>query len=92
MGPMTAAVLPWVTGAFALGLLCCAWRLLRGPDVCDRIVALDTLYINALALFVVLGVQQQSALAFEAALLIALLGFVGTVALARHAARQRVIA
>jgi multicomponent K+:H+ antiporter subunit F len=91
MGPWTAAVLPWVIGALALALLCCAWRLLRGPDLCDRILALDTLYIDALALFVVLGIQQQSALAFEAALLIALLGFVGTVALARHAARVGVM-
>lgn len=91
MGPWTAAVLPWVIGALSLALLCCAWRLLRGPDLCDRILALDTLYIDALALFVVLGIQQQSALAFEAALLIALLGFVGTVALARHAARVAVM-
>lgn len=91
MGPWTTMVLPWVIGALALALLCCAWRLLRGPDLCDRILALDTLYIDALALFVVLGIQQESALAFEAAVLIALLGFVGTVALARHAARVGVM-
>jgi len=91
MGPWTATVLPWVVGALALALLCCAWRLLRGPDLVDRILALDTLYIDALALFVVLGIRQQSALAFEAALLIALLGCVGTVALARHAARVGVM-
>ena len=47
-----AAVLPWVMVAFALALALNAWRLLRGPGLPDRILALDTLYINALALLV----------------------------------------
>ncbi|MCK6424422.1 MAG: K+/H+ antiporter subunit F [Burkholderiaceae bacterium] len=72
-------------------LLICGWRLLRGPTPVDRVLALDTLYINALALVVLLGIRQGSALYFEAALLIALLGFVGTVALARWLSRGDVI-
>lgn len=81
---ITAAVLPWVTGALALALALAAWRLLRGPGLPDRILALDTLYIDALALLVVLGLQQGTAVYFEVALLIALLGFIGTVVLARY--------
>lgn len=77
-------VLPWVAGAFALAMACCAWRLLRGPDPADRIVALDTLYVNALALLVLLGLVRGSPLLFEVALGIGLFGFVGTVLLARH--------
>ena len=46
------ALLPWVALAFVLALLLNAWRLLRGPGLPDRILALDTLYINALALLV----------------------------------------
>jgi multicomponent K+:H+ antiporter subunit F len=68
----------------ALALALNAWRLLRGPGLPDRILALDTLYINALALLVVLGLWQGTQVYFEVALLIALLGFIGTVALARY--------
>jgi multicomponent K+:H+ antiporter subunit F len=82
-----AAVLPWVMAAFVLALLLSAWRLLRGPSLPDRILALDTLYINALALLVLEGVRQGSAVYFEVALLIGLLGFVGTVALSKFVVR-----
>lgn len=82
-----AAVLPWVMAAFVLALLLSAWRLLRGPSLPDRILALDTLYINALALLVLEGVRQGSAVHFEVALLIGLLGFVGTVALSKFVVR-----
>jgi multicomponent K+:H+ antiporter subunit F len=85
--PLLSAVLPWVLGAFALALLLAAWRLLRGPSLPDRVLALDTLYINALALVVVLGLAWQNKLMFEVALLIGLLGFVGTVVLARYLLR-----
>jgi multicomponent K+:H+ antiporter subunit F len=73
--------------AFVLSFL----RLLRGPDTADRILALDTLYINAVALLVLLGVQLGSPLYFEAALLIALMGFVGTVALAKYLLRGDIV-
>ncbi len=68
-----------------------AWRLLRGPDATDRIAALDTLYINAAALIVLYGVHVGRADFFEAALLIALLGFVSTMALAKFLLRGDII-
>ena len=67
------------------------WRLLRGPSAPDRILALDTLYINTIALLVLLGIHLSSALYFEAALLIALMGFVGTVALCKYLLRGDII-
>ena len=67
------------------------WRLLRGPSVIDRVVALDTMYINTVALLVLLGVQRGSSLYFEAALLIAMVGFVGTVALCKFVLRGNII-
>jgi hypothetical protein len=51
------ALLPWVLGCWPLALALAAWRLLRGPGLPDRVLALDTLYINALALLVVLGLM-----------------------------------
>ena len=84
---LLATVLPWAIGGFALALLLNAWRLLRGPGIPDRILALDTLYINALALLVLLGVWQGTDLYFEAALMIAMLGFVGTVVLCKYLLR-----
>jgi multicomponent K+:H+ antiporter subunit F len=67
------------------------WRLVRGPSAADRIAALDTAYINAVALLVLLGIARDSALYFEAALLIALLGFVGTVALCKFVLRGDIV-
>ncbi len=76
-----------VTAAVALSF----WRLLRGPSAPDRILALDTLYINTIALLVLLGIHLHSALYFEVALLIALMGFVGTVALCKYLLRGDII-
>lgn len=76
-----------VAAAFAMS----AYRLLAGPSAPDRILALDTLYINAIALLVLLGIALASPLYFEAALLIALMGFVGTVALCKFLLRGDII-
>jgi multicomponent K+:H+ antiporter subunit F len=85
------AVLPWVMVAFALALALNAWRLFRGPGLPDRILALDTLYINALALIVVLGLWLETKAYFEAAMLIALLGFVGTAVMAKFVMRGDIV-
>lgn len=68
----------------AAALLLNLYRLLRGPDATDRILALDTLYINVVGLVVLLCIAAGSKIYFEAALIIALLGFIGTVALAKY--------
>ena len=67
------------------------FRLLRGPHAQDRVLALDTLYVNALILLVTGGMRTGSTLYFEAALLIGALGFVATVALAKFLLRGEVI-
>lgn len=79
--------LAFVAGAFLLNF----WRLMRGPSALDRILALDTLYVNAVALIVLIGVYRGTSLYFEAALLIAMLGFVGTVALSKFVLRGDII-
>jgi multicomponent K+:H+ antiporter subunit F len=84
-------VLPIVVGILALALALAAWRLLRGPSAPDRVLALDTLYINALALLVALGVWLNTSLYFEVALLIGLLGFIGTVCVATFLLRGRIV-
>ena len=88
---MIAIALDISAAAILLAIVLCGVRLLRGPEVTDRILALDTLYINVVALVVILGMRQQTALLFEAALIIAMLGFVSTVALARYLTRGDVI-
>jgi multicomponent K+:H+ antiporter subunit F len=66
-------------------------RLARGPDLVDRILALDTLYVNAVALLVLYGIQLGADRYFEAALLIAMLGFLSTVAFAKFLTRGDII-
>ena len=63
------------------------WRLLIGPNIPDRILALDTLYVNTIALVILFGLKQGSMLYFEAALLIAIMGFIGTIALSKYLLR-----
>jgi multicomponent K+:H+ antiporter subunit F len=75
----------------ALAMLFTVYRLLRGPHAQDRVLALDTLYVNAMILMVTFGIRSGSALYFEAALVIAMLGFVATVALAKFLLRGEVI-
>lgn len=88
---MTQLVIPYVEGMFCLAAVLCFVRLLRGPSLPDRILAQDTLYVVVLALLVLLGIAFETTIYFEAALLIALLGFVGTVALAKFLLRGRLI-
>ncbi|GAB7563646.1 K+/H+ antiporter subunit F [Methylobacillus pratensis] len=76
-----------VSAALALN----AWRLLKGPSAPDRILALDTLYINTIALLVVFGIHIKSMVYFEAALLIALMGFIGTIAMCKYLLRGDII-
>ena len=78
-------------GLFVLALLLNLYRLLRGPTLPDRALALDTMYINSIALIVVYGIQVDSKLYFEAAMLIALIGFVSTVAVAKYITRGDII-
>ncbi|MDZ3823332.1 MAG: K+/H+ antiporter subunit F [Pseudoxanthomonas sp.] len=72
-------------------MLLCLWRLLRGPTVADRILALDTLYINTIAMLMLFGMYLRSAIFFEVALIIAMLGFVGTVVLCKYLIRGDIV-
>jgi multicomponent K+:H+ antiporter subunit F len=74
-----------------LALLLNLWRLFKGPDITDRILALDTLNINAIALLVLFGIHAASTVYFEAALLLAAMGFVATAALSKFLLRGDII-
>ncbi len=78
-------------GMVVLATLLNVYRLIKGPDAPDRVLALDTLYINAIALIILLGITLGTRLYLESALLIAVMGFVGTVAMAKHLKRGSVI-
>jgi multicomponent K+:H+ antiporter subunit F len=88
---MLETVIPIAYALVALAFLMSFWRLIRGPDAPDRILSLDTLYVNTIALLVLLGIHLGSAIYFEAALLIAMMGFVGTVALCKYLLRGDII-
>ena len=92
---MSAALLGWSLLAAQLMLAaamgCAAWRMLVGPRAQDRVLALDTLYVNAAMLLLVFGIRTGSTHYFEASLLITLLGFVATAALAKFLMRGEVI-
>lgn len=74
-----------------LSLILNLWRLFKGPDRPDRILALDTMYINSIALIILFGIASSTTLYFEAALLIAMLGFVSTAAMCKYILRGDLI-
>lgn len=88
---MLAIVIPVSFALLGLAFLLTVVRLVRGPSLPDRILALDTLNVNAIALIVVYGIQLHSTLFFEVALLIAVMGFIGTVALTKYLQRGDII-
>ncbi|RZT36889.1 K+/H+ antiporter subunit F [Cupriavidus agavae] len=88
---MLAVVIPIALALQGLAFLLTVARLLRGPSLPDRIIALDTLSINAIALLVLYGMVIDSTLFFEIALLIAVTGFIGTVALTKYLQRGDII-
>jgi multicomponent K+:H+ antiporter subunit F len=93
---MTAALLLiWsiVLAQLLLGLAmaCAAFRLLRGPRAQDRVLGLDALYVNAMMMLLAFGIRTGTTLYFEMVLVIALLGFVATTALAKFLMRGEVI-
>lgn len=89
----TVVVWPVTAAQVLLGLAmaCAAFRAIRGPRAQDRVLAFDSLYVGAMLLVLTFGIRTGSTLYFEAALIIALLGFVSTVALAKFLLQGEVI-
>lgn len=75
----------------AIALVCTAFRIVRGPRAQDRVLGMDALYLNGMLIAVVYGIRTGSDLYFEAALIIGMLGFAATVALAKFLMRGEVI-
>ena len=88
---MLTSILPLCLGILTLALILAAARLLIGPSLPDRILALDTLYINTITVIMLYGIWRESNLYFEVALLIAILGFIGTVAITKYLLRGDII-
>ncbi len=91
MTPLLLWALKLALFLLAVGMLCALSRLLIGPAAQDRITALDCLSVNGMLMMLVLGIVYASDVYFEAALLIALFGFVGSTALAKFLLRGEVI-
>lgn len=92
---MSGDVLAWsLTAAqamLALAMGLATWRMARGPRAQDRILALDSFYLTGMLLLLVFGIQSGRTIYFEAAVIVALLGFVSTAALAKFLMRGEVI-
>lgn len=85
------AVCGFTLACLGLSMLFCAWRLIIGPAAQDRVVALDTLWVCAMLLAIVLGIALGRQVYFNVAMLIALTGFVATVALTKFLMRGEII-
>jgi multicomponent K+:H+ antiporter subunit F len=86
-----AAAVTAAQALLGLAMVFAVFRLLRGPRAQDRVLALDTLYVNAMLLILTFGIRSGATLYFEAALVIGMLGFVSTAAFAKFLLRGEVI-
>lgn len=67
-----------------LGMFLSLLRLIRGPSLPDRVVALDLLAILSVGLIAVHAVRSEQAIYLDVALALALIAFLGTIAFAFH--------
>jgi multicomponent K+:H+ antiporter subunit F len=92
---MSAHVLWWSLALsqvmLGLAMACATYRILAGPRAQDRVLGFDTIYVNGMLLLLTFGIRSGTTVYFEAALIIALFGFVGTVALSKFLMRGEVI-
>lgn len=88
---MLTYALTFALGCFALALLLNLWRLATAPSFADRILVVDTMVVNMIALVVLYGIKTSSGMNFEAALLLAMTGFVSTIAFCKYLLRGRII-
>jgi len=88
---MIAYALTFSFAAVSIALMLNLYRLAKGPTVMDRVIAVDTMVINVIALIILYGIYQGTTVYFEAALLFAMFGFVSTVAYCRFILRGDVI-
>ena len=91
MSPLLSAAIGLTLLIYSVSALLTLWRVLRGPTAQDRIMALDLIYAIAILFALVLGIRYASNVYFEAALLIALIGFVSSSAMAKFLLRGEVI-
>jgi multicomponent K+:H+ antiporter subunit F len=91
MSPLLSIVTYVTVGCYAFAIALALWRLLAGPSAQDRVLALDFIYVNGMLIILVLGIRYSSLMYFEAALLIALFGFVSSTAIAKFLLRGEVI-
>ncbi|MBO6898552.1 MAG: K+/H+ antiporter subunit F [Shimia sp.] len=88
---MIAMALSFGFACFGFGVLLCVYRIAKGPTAADRILALDTIVINVIALLILYGMHKGTAIYYEASMLVAMVGFVSTVAYCRFVLRGDII-
>ncbi|MCC5968435.1 MAG: K+/H+ antiporter subunit F [Pararhodobacter sp.] len=88
---MITYALIFAFACYGLALLLNLYRVMTGPELSDRILALDTMVINAIALLILYGILRSTAVYFEASMLFAMVGFISTVAYCRYLLRGGII-
>jgi len=88
---MIPLAISFAFGCIGIALALNLWRLFHGPHATDRILAMDTMTINAIAMIVLFGLLEGSATYFEAALMLAMVGFIATVAFCKFLLRGDIV-
>lgn len=88
---MIGYALYFAYGCFSLALLFCLYRVVFAPGLADRVLALDTMTVNVIALLTLFGMDKGTTMYFEASLLFAMVGFISTVAYAKFVLRGDII-
>jgi len=91
MSTLLSSVATIAIGCYVAAIAITTWRLMRGPAAQDRVLALDFISVQGLLVVLVLGIRHASPMYFEAALLLALFGFLASMAMAKFVLRGEVI-
>ncbi len=91
MSPLLSGAITLTLTAYGVAIVLMMWRMLRGPSGQDRVMAIDVIYVVGMLIALVVGIRYNSSMYFEAALLIALFGFVSSAAMAKFLLRGEVI-
>jgi multicomponent K+:H+ antiporter subunit F len=91
MSPVLTWALLFALGCLILGMMMALVRMIVGPRAEDRVLAFDCLYVNTMLVILTLGLAYRSSSYFEAAMLIALFGFVGSSAMAKFLLRGEIV-
>lgn len=76
---------------FTITVVICLYRVIKGPSLPDRVVALDMIGVNMLSMIAIISLLQNTTAYLEVILILGILSFIGTIAFSKYIERGVII-